>query len=219
VRKLIVALIVVVGLLVAGDRIAVRYVDRAVGDRMREDGGLEVRPEVDIKGFPFLTQALRGSYDRTDVHIRDLTRRGVTVSRLDVTVRGAKIPLSKLGSASSVPVESLQATAVLTYYELASESGIAGLTVTPQGNRVLVTGKVAGVTARATSSVSLRGDRVVVTAQSVGAGGVRVPLGGVLDFSVRIPALPYGLELAAATAEPDGVHLTASTGLTVLTPQ
>jgi hypothetical protein len=219
VRKLLTALVVLAALLVAADRITVHYVDRSVADRMREDGQLDVTPDVDIRGFPFLTQALRGRYGHVDVHVRDLRRNGVTVSRLDVAVLGAELPLSKVGSATAVPVEGLRAPAVITYYELAHSSGLAGVTVAPAGNGVAVTGTVAGVTATATSTLALRGDRVVVTARSIRGAGVSLPLKGLLDFSVRIPALPYGLHLDSAVARPDGVHLAASSGRTVLTPQ
>ncbi|MFN2537677.1 MAG: DUF2993 domain-containing protein [Mycobacteriales bacterium] len=218
-RKLLSSLLVLVVLLVVADRVTVHYVDKSVADRMQEDGRLDVRPDVDIRGFPFLTQALRGKYDRTDVQVRDLTRNGVTVSRLDVRITGARIPLSKVGTATDVPVDGLRATAVVTYFELAHRSGLAGLTVAPSGDKVAVTGTIAGVKATAISTVSLKGDRVVVKAQSVTAGGMKLPLGTGLDFSVRIPALPYGLRLDGAMARPDGVHLAASSGPTVLTPQ
>ena len=218
-RKLLTALVVLVVLLVAADRITVHYVEQSVGDRMREDGRLDVSPKVDIRGFPFLIQALRGTYDRTDVHVVDLTRNGVTVSRLDVTISGAQLPLSKVRSATEIPVDSLRATAVVTYYELAHSSGLANLSITPKGDGVAVTGTVAGAKATAMSTVTLKGDRIVVTAQSISTAGVKLPLRGVLDFSVRVPTLPFGLHLDSATARPDGVYLTASTGRTVLTPQ
>lgn len=218
-RRLLVTLLVLALLLVVADRVAVQVVQRAVADRMREDGRLGVTPTVQVRGFPFLTQALRGRYDRVDIHIRDLERSGLTVGRLDVTVRGAQLPLSKVRSAHDVPVESLHASAVITYLELAHESGLAGITVAPDGDGVRVTGAVAGVRASATSTVALRGERIVVTAQRLGAGGLSVPTGGVLDFSVRVPPLPYGLHLDSARAYPDGVHLLASSGVTVLTPR
>jgi hypothetical protein len=219
VRKLVTALLVLVVLLVVGDRVAVHYVEKSVADRMREDGRLTVTPDVDIRGFPFVTQALRGRYDRVDIHVRDLERNGLTMSRLDVTVRGAKLPLDKVRTATDVPVDSLQASGVVTYLELAHESGLAGVTVTPDGDRVKVTGKIAGAQVTVTSTLTLKGDRIVVTAQSIGAGAVSLPAGGVLDFSVRVPQLPYGLHLDSAKAYPDGVHLTASSGVTVLTPR
>ncbi len=207
-RKLLVVLLVLAALLVAADRVTVHYVDRALADRMQADGHLDSRPGVDVQGFPFLTQAVRGRYDRTVIHIRDVTRNGVTLSRLDVVVTDARIPLSKVGSTEDVPVSDLAATAVLTYVELAHESGVAGLRVTPKGDRVDVTGTIAGVSVTSSATVQLKGDRVVVSS-----------LKGLLDFSVRIPALPYGLRLDSAAARPDGVHLTASTGPTVLTPK
>ena len=214
-RKLLVTLVVLAALLLVADRVTVKVVDGVVANRLQTDGRLTVAPDVAIRGFPFLTQAISGVYDRTDVHVRDLTRNGLTVSRLDVTVSGAHVPLSQVGKARDIPVDGLQATAVVSYYELAHSSGLAGLTVRPSGQGVAVTGTVAGVKATVTSTVALRGDRIIVTAQKV-AG---VAIGGLLDFSVRVPSLPFGLRLTSATARPDGVHLIASSGPTVLTPQ
>lgn len=207
-RKLLLTLVVLAALLVAADRITVRVVDGVVANRMQTDGRLDTTPTVRIQGFPFLTQALAGVYDRTDVHVRDLSRNGLTVSRLDVTIDRAHVKLTQVGNVRDIPVDGLQATAVVSYYELAHSSGIAGLTVTPAGDGVKVTGKVAGLQASVTSTVTLNGDRIVVSAQK-----------GLLDFSVRVPQLPYGLKLTSAVARPDGVHLTASSGPTVLTPQ
>jgi hypothetical protein len=207
VRKLITTLLVLAVLLVAADRISVRVVDDVVAQRMQEDGGLQDRPDVDIRGIPFLTQALRGRYEDVRVRIDDVTRNGVTVSRPDVQISGVQLPLSKVRHANAVPVTGLHATALVSYVELATESGLAGVTISPAGDKVKVTGKVAGVAASVTSTVRLDGNRLVVST------------GGVLDFSVRLPVLPYGLRLTSAQAGPDGVVLTAESGPTVLAPQ
>jgi hypothetical protein len=220
VKRLLTLVVVLLVLLVGVDRAVVHYVDQALADRMQEDGALGSTPTVKVRGFPFLTQAARGEYDEIDVAIRDVTRNGVTVSRLDVTVLGAKLPLSQVGKTTAVPVLGLRAEAVLTYLELAHESGLAGLTIRPSGDLVEVTGKVAGISATATSRIVLQGDRVLVRAQSIKALGASTSLlKDKLDFSVRLPVLPYNLKLTGASAESDGVRLTASSGPTVLTPQ
>lgn len=204
-RKLLVTVVVLLALLLVADRVTVRLADTALAARLQDSGRLQQKPSVDITGFPFLTQAVQGRYARTEVHVGSLTRSGLTLQSLDVTVVGARVPLSKLGSAKDVPVEDLRADAVLTYYELAAGSGIAGLTVKPSGDQVALTGKVAGIGLTAKADVALKGDRIVVSS-----------LGGRLDFSVRAPSLPYGLELKGLAVRQDGVHLTASTGPTVL---
>lgn len=207
-RKLLLLAVAALVLLVAADRITVHVVEGVVASRMQADGRLDATPSVDIAGFPFLTQAVQGVYPRTDVHVRDLTRNGLTVARLDVTVRNAHLKLTQVNNARSLPVDGLEATALVSYYELGHSSGIAGLTVTPAGSRVKVTGKVAGVQVSVTSTITLKDNRILVSAQRA-----------LLDFSVRIPTLPYGLTLTSAEARPDGVHLTARSGPTVLTAQ
>ncbi len=66
-RKLVVALLVLVGLLVAADFGAAALAESAVARQMREQLGLPDDPSVRINGFPFMTQALSGRF--SDVHV------------------------------------------------------------------------------------------------------------------------------------------------------
>jgi hypothetical protein len=70
-RRLIIALLVLVGLFVAVDFGAAALAESAVSRQMREQIGLVDDPSVRINGFPFLTQALSGQYSSVDV---DATR-------------------------------------------------------------------------------------------------------------------------------------------------
>jgi hypothetical protein len=70
-RRLVIALLVLVGLFVAVDYGAAALAESAVSRQMREQIGLVDDPSVRINGFPFLTQALFGEYSSVDV---DATR-------------------------------------------------------------------------------------------------------------------------------------------------
>jgi hypothetical protein len=70
-RRLIIVLLVLVGLLVAADFGAAALAESAVSRQMRSQLGLVDDPSVRINGFPFLTQALTGRYPSIDV---DATR-------------------------------------------------------------------------------------------------------------------------------------------------
>jgi hypothetical protein len=230
VRKLVITFLVLLVVLLAADRVAVAVAQSVVAGKMRTAGGLSTTPTVRIRGFPFLTQALAGRYDRIDVKAEDVQRSGVTLGSFDVRVNGAQIPLSDAlhGKVTDVPVASLSARTLVTYVELANDSGLLSATVTPKGDLVEVTGriKVQGITlsGKATSTVRLKGSSLVVQAKSVSILGAHSSLldrfvVGLLDFDVPISALPYGLRLNGATATPAGVVLTAATGPTVLRPQ
>src|SRR4051794_2547524 len=60
-RPLLITLVVLGILFVAADRIAVAVAESQVADRVQQSQGLTGKPDVDIKGFPFLTQVLAGN--------------------------------------------------------------------------------------------------------------------------------------------------------------
>ncbi|MBV9921238.1 MAG: DUF2993 domain-containing protein, partial [Pseudonocardia sp.] len=70
-RRLIIILLVLGGLLVAADYGAAALAESAVARQMRGELGLVDDPSVRINGFPFLTQAIAGTYSSIDV---DATR-------------------------------------------------------------------------------------------------------------------------------------------------
>jgi hypothetical protein len=95
-RRLVIALLVLVGLLVAADFGAAALAESAVSRQMREQIGLADDPSVRINGFPFLTQALAGEYTSIDV---DASRISVgELRQLDVSaqLRDVTAPLSML---------------------------------------------------------------------------------------------------------------------------
>lgn len=227
-RKLVVALVVLLVLGVVADRVAVQVAEAQVAKRLRETGRLGQDPKVAVRGFPFLTQVLAGRYDRIDVETKQFARGGVVLSRLDVSLLGARVPAGQAlgGQVRSVPVEGLQAQAVVRYVDLAGRSGSAGLRVVPAGDQVEVTGRLTvrgqTVTATARSAVRLRGRSLVVSAQSVkvagqGSAAIDRAVRRLLDFTVPIGALPYGLDLTSARVDVSGVVLVAASGPTVLT--
>jgi DUF2993 family protein len=70
-RRLIIILLVVAGLVVAADFSAAALAESAFSRQMRSELGLVDDPSVRINGFPFLTQAISGTYSSIDV---DATR-------------------------------------------------------------------------------------------------------------------------------------------------
>jgi hypothetical protein len=95
-RRLVIALLVLVGLFIAVDYGAAALAESAVSRQMREQIGLVDDPSVRINGFPFLTQAISGDYSSVDV---DATR--IRVGELqELTVhaqlRDVSAPLSML---------------------------------------------------------------------------------------------------------------------------
>lgn len=229
VRRLVVGAVVLAGLLVVTDRVALTVAEQAVADELQAAAELDERPSVHIGGFPFLTQAIGGTYGDVHVEAAAVPTGGVPVARFVADLTDLEVALGDAlsGSVQSAPVGALEARAVVSYADLARQSRLRGLTVGRSGDRVVVRGslRVLGATVQAStvSSVRLQGGSIVVRAEElrVGAGvassEVRAAIGTQLDLRVRVGTLPYGLVLTGASVGDEGIVLTARATDTVLT--
>lgn len=204
-----------------------------LADELQRSGGSTSRPEVDVHGVPFLTQALAGRYDRIDVVARDVPAgevagEPVEVSRLTATLRGARVPLEDAlsGGVTSVPVDRVDARVLLPFSVLQRRTDVVDLTVAPEGDRLRLRGSVEvfgrQVAASALSRLTTEDGAVVVTAESVDVGNdvandlVGRALEGRFDLRVPMGGLPYGLEVQGVRVQPDGLSVTAQATDTVL---
>lgn len=230
-RRLLVGLVVLLGLLLVADRAGAAIASQAVAAQVQAGAGLAAEPAVEIGGFPFLTQAVSGRYDDVEVTARGVETPELTVDRLTATLRGVEVPLSAAlsGSVASVPVEGVTATALVGYDELSRRSGDRRLTVAPAGDRVRVTGSVdvlgQTLSATAVSRVEVVDGALRVVAESYQVGDAAAnealtrALGGRLDLLLPVTGLPYGLQVTGVDVRPDGVAVRASAGATVLSPR
>ena len=226
-RALLVVLLLLGGLLFAADRGAEALAEDRVAQLVAERGGLAGRPEVEIGGFPFLTQAVGGRYDDVRIGLTGADLGQPEGTRADVSLRGVQVALSDVlsGSVQQVPVERVDGTATLAYALLAAELG-PGTTVTRNGDglRVQRTVEVAGVSVplTATGTVSLDGDTLVVDVEDASGAGVDVPdllvdqVDDALDLRYPIPQLPFGLQVTGVAPADDGVRVHVEATDTVL---
>lgn len=111
-RKLVIALLVLAGLLVAADFGAAALAESAVSRQMREQLGLADDPSVRINGFPFLTQAVSGRYRSVDVdasriRVGELRELQVSARLSDVT---APLPMLLGSGPKSLLVDEAEGT-------------------------------------------------------------------------------------------------------------
>ena len=228
-RRLTVVLLVLVALIAAADRIGAVVAGRAIATELQSAVPLSARPEAEVRGIPFLTQALAGRYEDVRVKAVDVPAGELTVRELTAELSGVRAPLKEAvsGSLTEVLVDRVDARALLAYDALSRRSGERQLTLSAEGDALRVRGsvRVAGQTfaAEALSQITLDGDVLVITAEQVRVGDQRVDraieraLQGRLDFRVPVSGLPYGLSLTGVAVEPDGIRLTAAARDTVLT--
>lgn len=227
VRKLLIVALVLVGLLAVADRVAETFAEKAIADRI--DAELDQRPTVEIGGFSFLLQAVRGHYDKVTVSGARASQGGIGITDFRATLEGVDIPLSDVveGSVSRVPTEVIRGSALVSFADLAKAAGNA-ITVEADGKeRVRVSGTVTVLGQRrkasAVSEVKVTGTKLTVRAVSYEVDGARAPaavqqaIGPLLDLSVALPKLPYTLTIEDLAITKQGIRLAASARGVVLT--
>lgn len=131
-KKLIIALVIVIGLLVGADFASAAAAEHAVSQQMRTRLHLTDAPDVRINGFPFLYQAAVGDF--RDVQI---TANGLTVGQLsDVGIQAhlmdARTSVTDvLGGNAKIDVDELDGQVRLSAADVGRLLGINDLTITP----------------------------------------------------------------------------------------
>lgn len=229
-RRWLIVLVVLFGLLIVLDRVAVAVANRAVAEQVRTELELQQDVDVSIHGFPFLLQALRGRYDDVSVRIPEVDAEPFQNLEVDARLRGVRVPLAEVigRSLDRVPVDRIGGTVTIGYEDLARASGVPGLTIRPDGDRLAVTGTVQvpgrSVPASARGRIGVEGGDLVVTPEEVQVDGVestpvvRSAASRLLTFRVSPRDLPLGLRITSVQVEPDGLRVAAESEQTVLSP-
>ncbi|MEU6312425.1 DUF2993 domain-containing protein [Streptomyces sp. NPDC047014] len=216
---------VVLGALFTGaDRWAASYAENRLAERIQARQGQSGTAEVDIRGFPFLTQALSHDLEQVDLGLRgvEFTAEGrkTRLSRLDASFHDVKLN----GDYTGGTARRATGTGLISYADLtaASQSG-ATLSYGGAPGKVKVTAAVdilgRTLTHSVVSTVTLqdaadgKGGKIVrVRADSVpgeGVPGVESLIRRKTDFDRSLDTgLPAGLHLSALTSDESGVHLT-----------
>jgi hypothetical protein len=216
VRALLVLVLVLGALFVIVDRVGVAVAEDRVADRIAEQGGLPGPPEVDITGFPFLTQAVSGTYDEVRIALTAADLGQPDGTDADVALRGVEVPLSDVvaGSVQQVPVDRVDGTATLSYELLSAQlGGDTRLEREGDGLRITRTVELLGqqVPLTAAGDVTLHGSDLVVDVEEAAGAGVELPAVVVdqapdlLDLRYTVPPLPFGLQLTSVRPADDGV--------------
>jgi hypothetical protein len=218
VRALLVVVLLLLGLAVVADRVAVGVAEDKVAEQVAAKGGLRGRPTVDITGFPFLTQAVRGRYDDVRIALTADQLGQPAGTRADIALHGVHVPLSSVlsGSVGKVPVDRIDGTATLSYALLSAQLG-GDSTVRAEGDALQITKTVEllgqTIPLTATGTVALQDNRLVIDVQKAAGAGVDLPgflvsrASDLLDLRYDVPALPFGLQLTGVSPAEDGVHL------------
>jgi hypothetical protein len=217
VRKLLVAVVILLILGVAADFAAARVFEDRVTDVLQREYDLGRRPVVQVRDFPFLPHLATGRFSAIDVAAEDLRARGVNAARLTLHLRDVRVPREVLlGEPGGVDVGRADGQVELTEAEvnrlLARRLPGASLTVGRDGVRVRLRTELLGqpLEAVATGGFGVTGDAIAFTPESVRLGDGVDPaferqLAPMLTFEVPLPELPAGLRLERVDTRPGTV--------------
>jgi hypothetical protein len=229
-RRLLIVLVVLAALLVAADRIGVAVAQNRLASEIEQQLNLDRKPDVSIRGIPFLTQAISGKYKDIRVQLPDVDAGDVQNVAIDARLQGAHLSLSDAlgGRVDQIPVDRISGTLLIPYDQLAKASGISGLTITRQGDSLRLTGSVQvlgrPIKAEAVGRVEVNDGQIAINAEEAKVAGIPVPqavldeAARLLSFRVQPRNLPLNLRITAVRLADSGLLVDAVSDDVVLKP-
>lgn len=224
-KVLIVLAVLLIGAVIAADRVGVVIAQNEIGRQIANQYNLQKQPKVSIGGFPFLTQAISGSYDSITVDIGDWTQQDVTVHDLKVKISGLHAPLSDVinNNTSKMVADTGTASAIIPFDALKKRAPSGVKEISASGSDLLLKGTVSGtfpvvgaVSSDMTVTVKLKATAsgIQVTPDTVqNSGGPTVPVGLLssrFSFVVPVHNLPIGSRISQIDVTPTGLRVAAT---------
>ncbi|MEU1073372.1 MULTISPECIES: DUF2993 domain-containing protein [unclassified Streptomyces] len=154
--KLMFALVVCVGFLVLADRCAAMYAEKKARQALQDELHLAAAPEVDIHGFPFLTQVLDKRLERVDVTVPHVAADRISLAKVQASARNITLTGDLPNDIRSAVIGDLHGRITLSFDDMNRElaasqlkfSRVSGDTVGADG-RLTIAGQELRVRARA----------------------------------------------------------------------
>ncbi|WP_327351331.1 LmeA family phospholipid-binding protein [Streptomyces sp. NBC_01304] len=187
----------VLAFLYAGDRWALLYTEHEAAEKLKDSMHLSTAPEVEIDGFPFLTQAMDDRLDKVHLTVPDVAADRVSLAKVSATAEDVRIKGGLLDF-KGAHVEDTKGEVLLSFEDLNRELGASQVTFTGHGrDQVLARGTlpVAGHDLKLAAEARIK--RSGQHGISTEIGGMRLGIG---DLATYRPG----------TKESQGLHLTRS---------
>jgi hypothetical protein len=219
-KVLVVILLLLIGGVIVADRVGVRMAEDEIAKQVATQYRLDERPQVDIHGFPFLTQAIGGEYDQIDVTLGNWTEQGVTVNDASLRLSGVQAPLADVvnGNSAQIAVRNATASAVVPYsvVQKYAPRDVRNISANGSNLQARVAGSFLGIrlSGDLVASIKATPQGIAVTPQSVSSGSTRIPLATLRErYTFVIPTrnlLPMGARLSDLEVTPQGLRIAAT---------
>lgn len=200
-----VLLILVLGLLVGADRIAVSVAQTKLADAIAQQYSLASKPTVSIGGFPFLTQAIGGDYTSIRINAKDIPAGDAGTVDADVTWQDLMLPLSDVlsGNISNAISKHVVARVSLTAAQISKLVGqqVTVKRIDDSTAQLSTTISALGITLPITADIKIEPAEHALTLSvlSVSAGSAKVPssvkstIAGALNVTFPLPSITASL--------------------------
>ncbi|QEU93439.1 DUF2993 domain-containing protein [Streptomyces kanamyceticus] len=199
--KAVVAVLVATAFLALGDRWALLYAEHEAAEKLKDQMKLSAAPEVDIEGFPFLTQVLDKRVDKVKVTVPDVAADRISLAKVSATATDVTIDGDGPTSFKGALIGEMNGEVLLSFEDLNRELGASQVTFTGKGHdQVLARGTlpVAGhdLKVRADARIQRNGDRGI----STDIGGMSLQLGDLATYRPGTRS-KEGLHLSRGSAD------------------
>jgi hypothetical protein len=220
-RKLLVAVVVLLLLGAGADFAAARVFEDRVTETLQREYDLGQRPVVQVRDFPFLPHLATGRFSTIDVAATDASARGINAAQLELTLHGVRVPREVLlGEPGRVTVDRADGTIELTEAEvnrlLADRLRGGELAIGEDGVEVRTQVELLGqpLDVLVSGKLGARDGGVTFTPDEIRLGeqGPLDPsqedfLSSQFTFQVPLPELPAGVRLERVDTRPGTVVL------------
>ncbi|WP_327435786.1 DUF2993 domain-containing protein [Streptomyces sp. NBC_01201] len=181
--KAVVGLVVLTAFVTLADRWAVLYAEGKAADTLKSQLDLTAAPEVEIGGFPFLTQLADKKLDSVRVTVPDVAADRVSLAKVSATAHDIRLDADGLTSIRGADIPRLDGDVLLSFADLNRELGASQVTFSGDGrNRVKARGTlpVAGHDLRLHAEATIRrqAERGIATE----IGGMRLDIGDLATY-------------------------------------
>jgi len=213
---------------VGADRAALYFASRGVAAELIDPKAPNEAVNVQINGFPFLTQALSGSYDDVDVTMTNVPATSeLVLTELNATLHGVHAPLGQVlsGGLTNLPVDSAEAVGQVSFASLekaaVKEVGVDGAKLKfarAAADRIAVTAAVetplGDFTLKGQAKIGVSKGKLAVTLLPKTITGLpedfQDDAASLVDLSGLNTELPFGFVPTSVTVTPTGLSLRAS---------
>jgi hypothetical protein len=226
--------VVAVGLLLWGADTLARNGAQTLLERNIQDAtGVQDTPEVEVQGFFFVPQVIRGVYSEVHVTTQGITSGPLHIDRVESQLFDVRVPfhdvlvrdIRRVGIGRSVEIFDLTYPDLNAYFAatgrpLTLEPGSDG-TVTLSGDVTVVNRKVP---VSADVTLWVQDDVLRMSPKNLNAGSAaldtlsRLLLRQRLTLTIPLGTLPFGHRLTGVQADADGVHITTEGSGILLEP-